>query len=362
MAGLFPLSRQQQTDSDGNLLAGARLFLFDGGTLTPRVGYKDLALTSEHPNPILADSSGRLPLIYLADGYYRQRLTSSTGELIFDDDGIPVLSTSAGGAGTSVDPDSVFKTGNIKIDFGDGVIDGYVRANGKTIGNAASGGTERANADTEALFTKLWAYDNSPLSSGSKGASAAADYAANKAIVLPNCQGNLLAGMPDMGGTADSAFAALLSGTTADPGATGGADTVTLVQGNVPSYTLTGGSGSVSGTTEAANTTHTHAVTGTTGAASNDHTHTTLVPTTAKNVGTDGPVVSVMDFASASVTSSGQSQSHTHAVNFTSGINSNNHTHIYTGTASSISISSGGSGTAVNKLPSLMTFMIYIRL
>ena len=109
MAGLFPLSRMQQFDANGELLVGARLFLFDGGTTTPRVGYRDSSLTTAHPNPIVADSAGRLPLIYLANGFYRQRLTTATGVVVFDDDGIPVLSSTTGGSGTSVDPNATFR-------------------------------------------------------------------------------------------------------------------------------------------------------------------------------------------------------------------------------------------------------------
>ena len=104
MAGLYPLSRMQQFDANGRPLSGARLFLFDGGTSTPRIGYRDSSLSSAHPNPILADSAGRLPLIYLDDGFYRHRLTTRAGTLVFDDDGLPVVSTTSGGSGTSVDP------------------------------------------------------------------------------------------------------------------------------------------------------------------------------------------------------------------------------------------------------------------
>ena len=61
-----------------------------------------------------------------------------------------------------------------------------------TIGNAASGGTSRANADTEALFTALWnAFSNTVLpiytdtgAVSTRGASAAADFAANKRLSL----------------------------------------------------------------------------------------------------------------------------------------------------------------------------------
>lgn len=75
---------------------------------------------------------------------------------------------------------------------------GWIFWDSGTIGNAASNATNRANADTEALFTRIWddssgnhANDNYiPLytSAGAivtRGASAAADYAANRAIQLP---------------------------------------------------------------------------------------------------------------------------------------------------------------------------------
>jgi hypothetical protein len=74
---------------------------------------------------------------------------------------------------------------------------GYLVANGQTIGSATSGATGRANADTAALFTVLWThYTNTILpiqdSSGVvsvRGASAAADFAANKRLPLPEARG-----------------------------------------------------------------------------------------------------------------------------------------------------------------------------
>lgn len=361
MAGLYPLSRMQQFDSNGRPLSGARLFLFDGGTSTPRIGYRNSSLTSAHPNPILADNAGRLPLIYLDAGFFRHRLTTKAGTTIFDDDGIPVVDTVEGGSGTSVDPDSVFKTRDIKIRFDNQPLSGYVRMNGRTIGSASSGATERANADTQSLFEELWTFDNVSVSGG-KGANAAADFAANKALTVPNCQGAGIFGMPDMGGNADTGFAALLSGTTSEPGAAGGADTIALLQGNLPAYTLTGGTVSnvtVSGTSGPESTTHTHA--GTTGTVSSFHTHQQQVPTLSFQ-GVAGASGAFLVSSVGPAATTNEDNNHTH--NFTTGGQSVSHTHPFTGTgsASGVSISSGGSGAAVNKLPSLLTFMIYLRL
>lgn len=79
---------------------------------------------------------------------------------------------------------------------------GWLELNGLTIGNASSGGTARANADTETLFSLLWsATDVTDLpiytSTGvlsTKGASAAADFAANKRLTIPNTRGEFLRG------------------------------------------------------------------------------------------------------------------------------------------------------------------------
>ncbi len=73
---------------------------------------------------------------------------------------------------------------------------GFVLLQGGTIGNASSGGTVRANADTEELFTLLWnsmADSEAPVSTG-RGGSASADFAANKTITLPDCRGRQVVG------------------------------------------------------------------------------------------------------------------------------------------------------------------------
>lgn len=73
---------------------------------------------------------------------------------------------------------------------------GTVNPNGGTIGSAASGATTRANADTADLFALLWSVtsnadypiQDSTGAASTRGASAAADFAANKRLPLPNIQ------------------------------------------------------------------------------------------------------------------------------------------------------------------------------
>jgi hypothetical protein len=336
------------------------------------VGYRDSSLTTQHPNPIVADAAARLPLIYLADGFYRQRLTTASGVVVFDDDGIPVLSTTVAGTGTSVDPNATLKTRDIKIRFDDQPLAGYVRLNGRTIGSVASGATERANADTQSLYEELWGYANIAVSGG-KGSSGPADFLANKPLVLPNCAGRGIFGMDDMGAGTQGV---LTGATIANPtlvGSYGGSQQVTIAQGNLPVYTLTGGTSggfTVSGTTSFVSADHTHHIDFMSQASDRtlDHVHSgdrgAVTPNaTAASVTAPGGVL----MANQNTANTGGvvgSIDHLHRViGDTSGISAN-HTHTWgwTGVAPNISIGSGGSGSAITNLPPIMTFMVYIRL
>jgi len=90
---------------------------------------------------------------------------------------------------------NVFTTGDVKLTIKTVADVGWVLMNDGTIGNAASGGTTRANADTVDLFTLLWnnTADAQCAVSTGRGANAAADYAANKTIALPKALGRALA-------------------------------------------------------------------------------------------------------------------------------------------------------------------------
>lgn len=118
---------------------------------------------------------------------------------------------------------------------------GWTRCNGRTIGNASSSATERANADTSSLFTFLWTnYADSVCAvSGGRGASAAADYAANKTIALPDLRGRAFFGLDDMGGTAASRLGTVITSATAN-GSSGGTETHTLTTAQLPATTPAG--------------------------------------------------------------------------------------------------------------------------
>lgn len=209
---------------------------------------------------------------------------------------------------------------------------GWVRCNGLTIGNASSSATERDNADTSDLFTFLWTnYSNSVCAvGGGRGASAAADYAANKAIALPDLRGRAFFGLDDMGGSA----AGRLAGATIDQttnGASGGADTVTLVEANLPA--------------------HTHTFSATTSADGN-HGHPARYATTGDDFTNSTGGIALNGDSPAN------KAAHTGSLSNTNGEQigaSGTHTHTVSGTSGST-----GSGTAVDKLPPcfLTTFII----
>jgi len=251
-AGTLPgISMSQQLDTDGRPLNGGRLYLIQAGTTsTPQNCYQDSGLTIAWPNPVTLDSAGRVPQLFCADGSIKVRLTNSVGvQKLVQDNLLVVGPSGGGGGGGSVDPTTILQTGQIVHMYGTGSISGFVRCNGRTIGSATSGATERANADTSALFVFLYNADPNLSVSGGRGASAAADFAANKTIALPDCRGRVLAGLPDMGASAASWLTSTYFGTTLALGAVSTTtDHVTLVTGNLPPYTPTQSTGTFAAT------------------------------------------------------------------------------------------------------------------
>lgn len=208
---------------------------------------------------------------------------------------------------------------------------GAVRMNARTIGNAASTATERANADTEALFTFLWTnlVDAVCPVSGGRGASAAADYAANKRIGLPDLRGRAPFGLDGMGNALAGNIPVAAIALNDQAGSTGGTALHTLTIGELPTHnhavgTLTIGSesahthgiGSYVAANESAHThgigtyvaanesAHTHAVSGTSGAGS-AHTHTMSGSTGAGSSHSHGP---------GTLATGNESNTHTHNI------------------------------------------------
>lgn len=231
---LYGLGLSQQLDNNGKPLVGALLYIYTAGTLNPARVFSDYSLTIPHTFPIVADAHGRIPAFWMADGSYRVRLTDQFGNVQFDEDNLQSVGN-VGGGGNVVDPTTIAATGDQKCRPLTGVLSGWVRENGRTIGSATSGATERANSDTQALYTAIWngCADSQCPVTGGRGASASADFSNNKPISLPDARSRAIVGLDDMG---NSAAGRITGNTTVASG--GGAQSYTIAQANLPAVAL----------------------------------------------------------------------------------------------------------------------------
>lgn len=239
--GLTPFINQ-----NGKPLVGGKLYFYDAGTSTPKTIYADADLTVPLSNPLTADEFGVFTTAYVGVGSYRIRITTKGGAIVRDVDNLPGESTASSGGGSS--GSSSFPVGSYLPIHRDQPVDGWVRANGRTIGNDGSGATERANADTEALYTVLWETDAGrdllTVSTG-KGANAAADFAAGKTITLPDTRGRSPIGTDDMGTSDAGRLSVSTTISTTNASATATLASVTgvyigmyVISANVPTGTV----------------------------------------------------------------------------------------------------------------------------
>jgi hypothetical protein len=197
------------------------------------------------------------------------RLTSAAGVVQLDST-LQVLGPSSGGGGGggggTSDPTAVAATGDIKYRASAEILLGWVILNGQSIGNATSGATQRANADTQNLFVYLWGQCNDahcPVSSG-RGSTALGDYNNNKQIALPDLRARALVGRDCMG----TNCAGRMTASNVTSGGGDGVDTVlatgglanqtastSIGQANLPAVNFNG-SASVSVSVSGANHAH----------------------------------------------------------------------------------------------------------
>ena len=245
-------------------------------------------------------------------------------------------------------------TGDVKYSVVPTAAAGWLKANGDTIGSQASGATH-AHEELEALYSAIWdshADAQAAVSSG-RGGSAAADFAANKTLTMPDLTGRVLAGL-EASATRLTTAGGFTTGGATDGDSTGG-ETVTLVAANFehnhtgPSHTHTGPSHTHTGPS------HTHTM--------GNHTHSV---TTGGAVGSPS---TVEGGGAASVAST----AHTHTA--TSGGPSTNTTDAggtgATGASGTDATGAGGTGntgavqnlsaSAVKTLPPIIVESVFIK-
>jgi hypothetical protein len=193
-------------NQNGLIASGAKASFFFADTSTPLSVFTDATLSTPHTHPVVANGNGVFDPIFLPYVDYRFRVTDASGVLIFEANSVanPPPSSGGGGGGGGVEQQYLFQTGFTVWQPLAVPITGYIRLNGRTIGSAISSATERANDDCEELYNLLWNNLSNTICPviGGRGVTAAADWAANKAITPPDMRGRTPVGLDDMGGSA----------------------------------------------------------------------------------------------------------------------------------------------------------------
>jgi microcystin-dependent protein len=326
---------------NGRIVSGAKAYFYDAGTTTPRVTFQS-AGGALHTQPVTVTGSGNFPAIHVSgSAAYKIRITDSSDVLLEEFD---QLAGDAGAGGGGGGGGTTIPTGFVSAFYGTGVVSDWVRANGRTIGSSLSAGTERANDDTEDLFTHLWNSDANLSVSGGRGASAAADWAANKTIALPDMRFRSMVGMDDMGSTAAGRTTGGLfaSGNGTTLGSAGGEAAHELTTAELAAHSHAN--------TATTNSTGSHSHSGTTGGGGS-HSHDYI--DRSETAGSGAPPGSGVGFTNVTRTTDSVG-SHTHAyVTSTEGA----HSHTVTMTNATT-----GSGTAHNNMPPFILVSFYLKL
>ena len=61
----LPLLYQRALNNSGDVLVGAKLYVYQAGTVNPLATYSDEALTLPNANPLISDASGYFGAVYL---------------------------------------------------------------------------------------------------------------------------------------------------------------------------------------------------------------------------------------------------------------------------------------------------------
>lgn len=187
--------------------AGAQAYFYVGGTTTPKPVFHTDDGAAPHTWPVVADADGRFPPIFIPYGSYGFRVTNKADVAIGPN--IPLIANpkpveEGGGPGIVVTQNDILQTGDVLWNLRSGNRPGFVPMNGGTIGSGASGATLRASVDAKALFIYLHTNVSNAQApvAGGRGASAEADFLANKTIVVPTMAGLIAGGVDDMGAAA----------------------------------------------------------------------------------------------------------------------------------------------------------------
>ncbi|MBL4940047.1 MAG: hypothetical protein JKY81_00120 [Colwellia sp.] len=94
--------------------SGAKYFFFESNTSTPKNTYTDEALTTPNTNPVISDSNGLFPDIWLEDGQYKVRLTDKN-DIQKNPDADPISNLSSS-ISTGPELDEIPINSNLRVD------------------------------------------------------------------------------------------------------------------------------------------------------------------------------------------------------------------------------------------------------
>jgi hypothetical protein len=133
-------------------------------------------------------------------GAYHVRLTNADDVVQFDE--AYVETVYAGAA-----EEEYHEVGDVKFRFGEYSLEGWVKLNGQTLGNAGSGAAV-ANDAYEDLFAYFWNNFDDTICAVSGGRfTVENDWAAGKTIGMLDMRGRVIVGLDDMGAAAANRLA-----------------------------------------------------------------------------------------------------------------------------------------------------------
>lgn len=187
-----PTAPTAAADNDSTQIATTGFVIGQAGDATPLIDGTAAAGTSEryarqdHKHPT---DTTRAPLASPALTGTPTAPTQTPG-----DNSTKVATTAYADAAVAAAA-SGFQVGDVMPTFNPTAPSGWVMMDDGSIGDAGSGATNRANADTEDLYTILWnnVIDTWAPVAGGRGGSAAADFAAGKALTIPRALGRAMA-------------------------------------------------------------------------------------------------------------------------------------------------------------------------
>lgn len=276
MGSLWNRSGTVERYADDLRASGAKAYFFVGDTTTKLTVFRDSSEASAYPHPLTADANGRWPDVfvpYIAS--YDVRVTSEDDvQLTFS---LKIPNPNPVDITTVAPAQQLVTTGMVHCEFINAPKAGYVRLNGRTIGDDISNASElNSTALARDLFLYLWNNVNDPfcpVTPGGRGATAEADFGAHKQLGLPDMRGYTFCGLATMGNSVSDILPPPINWTLGDGTLTAssiGGSLMALSAHHLPLHTH---KGSVDTSTTLGAVAHGHTLSGETAGPDRDHSH-----------------------------------------------------------------------------------------